>query len=101
MIVGYGHMVVLIKKQLSEKNRKDIYRSEFKKKKEMYLKSNEGRHSVLEFPTVSTHKLAEIKREIQTNARKKFIANTVIDGVAYIAVMILFFFWLSYITKAL
>ena len=68
MIVGYGHLLVLIKKQLSDQYRKASKRIDFKKIRESYL-TNED-HIELLFPQVSAMKLEIIKEEIRSKARK-------------------------------
>lgn len=88
MIVGYGHLTVLIKKQLSENYRKAAARFDLQKKKENYLKKNSGRKSDLEFPEVTIEKLNEIKLEIRRKAHKADLLDLFINLAAITAVLL-------------
>ena len=95
MIVGYGHMVVLIKKQLSENYRKAVYRDEFKKRKESYLKYDKGKLSILEFPDISPDKLALIKKDIRQKARRELTQKITVNVIASITVILILLYVLK------
>lgn len=93
MIVGYGHLLVLIKKQLSDQYRKASQRIDFKKRGESYL-ANED-HIELMFPQVSAMKLEMIKEEIRSKARKDLHKKLWIEGSIFISLFVAISIWAS------
>ncbi len=93
MLVGYGHLLVLIKKQLSDQYRKASHRINLKHRRESYL-LNEGSRQ-LEFPKVSALKLELMKQEIRLKARKDFQKKLWIEGTIFCTLLVTISIWAS------
>ncbi len=91
MIVGYGHLLVLIKKQLSDQYRKAANRIDFKKKRESYFHHEES--YTMEFPQVSALELEIIKKEIRKKAKKEFQTKLIKEGTIFISLLIAISYW--------
>lgn len=93
MIVGYGHLLVLIKKQLSNQCRKASQRTDFKKKRESYLSNKD--HIKLLFPKVSAMKLEIIKEEIRSKVRKDLYRKLWVEGSIFVSLFVAISIWAS------
>lgn len=93
MIVGYGHLLVLIKKQLSNQYRKASQRTDFKKKRESYLSNKD--HIKLLFPQVSAMKLEIVKEEIRSKARKDLYRKLWVEGSIFVSLFVAISIWAS------
>lgn len=93
MIVGYGHLLVLIKKQLSNQYRKASQRTDFKKKRESYLSNKD--HIKLLFPQVSAMKLEIIKEEIRSKVRKDLYRKLWVEGSIFVSLFVAISIWAS------